>query len=204
MLLKSNFPIRNTTKDGFNAIHICALRGNLKIMNIFIDYLKLQGEEYLNKHLAIINNKWQMNALSLAIKHNHKDIAAVLIKNKIKLYYDKNDALKDKSPIFLALNPSDCELIEQMHTFNHSALEFSKNSEGDTAILVASKKNYIGIINYLSLRIEQLDQEDNNNISLLLNLVLNSNFRMATSLIQRGANIDYANSKGQTALSICV
>lgn len=93
-----------------------------------------------------------MNALSLAIHHNHKVVASVLIKNGCKLYYDIDDEYKDKSAVFMALNPSDCDLIELMHTYDHEALELSKNSEGHTAIMDASKKNYIGIINYLSLR----------------------------------------------------
>lgn len=41
MLLKSNFPLKNITKDGFNALHICATTGNVKIMDIFIDHLKI-------------------------------------------------------------------------------------------------------------------------------------------------------------------
>lgn len=128
MLLKSKFPIRNSTKDGFNAIHICAIKGNIEILNIFIDHLKLHSEEYLLKNLGIINEQWQMNALSLAIHHNHKDIAAVLIKNKIKLFNGQSDSLKDKSPIFMALNSSDSDLVEIMHANNQQELDESKNS----------------------------------------------------------------------------
>ena len=97
-------------------------------MNIFIDYLKLHSEEYLLKNLGIINEQWQMNALSLAIHHNHKDIAAVLIKNKIKLFNGQSDSLKDKSPIFMALNSSDSDLVEIMHANNQQELDESKNS----------------------------------------------------------------------------
>ena len=56
-----------------------------------------------------------MNALSLAIHHNHKNVAAVLIRNKSKLINDQSVSHKDKSPIFLALNSSDSDLIELMH-----------------------------------------------------------------------------------------
>jgi ankyrin repeat protein len=70
--------------------------------------------------------------------------------------------------------------------------------------MVASKNNYHKITNFLSLRSEKLNQEDRSCISLLLNLVLNSNFKMATIVISRGANVDYANSEAQTALTICV
>jgi ankyrin repeat protein len=136
-----------------------------------------------------------MNALSLAIHHNHKVVAAVLIRNKIKLFNGLSDCLKDKSPIFMALNSSDSDLIEIMHANNQLELEESKNSQGDTAIMVASKNNFHKITNFLSLRSEKLNQEDSSYTSLLLNLVLNSNFKMATIVISRGANVDYANSE---------
>ena len=79
-----------------------------------------------------------------------------------------------------------------------------KNSAGMTPLMFAPENNYEKIVNYLSLRTRDLNEEDSNSITLLVHQLKRKNLKMAAKLIVRGANIDYVNKNGNTALHICV
>lgn len=49
-----------------------------------------------------------------------------------------------------------------------------------------------------------MDQEDSNSITILMHQLFSMNFKMASRLIVRGANIDYVNWNGNTALHLCI
>ena len=79
-----------------------------------------------------------------------------------------------------------------------------KNSVGMTPLMFAAEHNYEKIVNYLSLRTRDLNEEDSNSITLLVHQLREKNFSMASKLIVRGAKIDYVNRNGNTALHFCI
>lgn len=71
--------------------------------------------------------------------------------------------------------------------------------------MYASYKGYNKIVNYLSIRIKhQLDQEDSNKMTILMHYLLKGDIDMAKKIASRGADINYVNSNGLTALHLCV
>lgn len=76
-----------------------------------------------------------------------------------------------------------------------------KDSKGRTPLIFASLKGYNEIVNFLTIRSkEDLNEEDSNKMTILMIYLFKSNFKMASKLIRRGANIDYCNENGNTAL----
>lgn len=70
--------------------------------------------------------------------------------------------------------------------------------------MFSSIRNKTGIVNYLSLRAQMLDSEDNNHITILVHQILQGRYIMASRLLKRGAKVDFVNSDGHTALHICI
>ena len=55
-----------------------------------------------------------MSALSMSIVNKNIDIAMILISHGANNYFSDNDKTKDFSPIFLAVEIEDADLIETM------------------------------------------------------------------------------------------
>ena len=87
---------------------------------------------------------------------------------------------------------------------DHGASLTVKNSIGMTPLMFAAEQNYHIIVNYLSLRTRDLNEEDSNSITILVHQLFSKNLPMASRLIVRGAKIDYVNRNGNTALHLCV
>lgn len=79
-----------------------------------------------------------------------------------------------------------------------------KDSEGRTPLMFASAKGYNEIVNYLTLRSNDLNQEDLNGLTILMHYLFKCDFKMCQKLLVRGANIDYSNKNGKTAIMLCV
>lgn len=79
-----------------------------------------------------------------------------------------------------------------------------KNSALEEPLMLATKKQNYEIVNYLSLRIDKLDLEDHNGLTIFMHLLLQGNMVMAQRLLKRGSNVNYVNSNGQTALHLCI
>jgi ankyrin repeat protein len=94
------------------------------------------------------------------------------------------------------------DLLELM--CDHNAQLTVKNSVGMTPLMFAAEKNFHDIVNYLSLRTRDLNEEDSNSITILVHQLKQKNLKMASRLMVRGAKIDYVNKNGETALSIMV
>jgi len=60
------------------------------------------------------------------------------------------------------------------------------------------------IVNYLSLRFKNLDMIDPLGYSLVARCVLSGMFETADRLLSKGANINFKNKDGKTALSMAV
>jgi ankyrin repeat protein len=60
------------------------------------------------------------------------------------------------------------------------------------------------IVNYLSLRVKNLDTEDPEGYTVFSRYVLDNNLEMANKLISRGAQINFTNREGKTALTLAI
>ena len=73
-----------------------------------------------------------------------------------------------------------------------------------TPLMFASSKGYDEIVNYLTLRTKDLNEEDANSLTLLMQYLFKLDFKMCSKLLVRGANIDHVNKNGNTAIHLCV
>ena len=78
------------------------------------------------------------------------------------------------------------------------------NSHGISALMYAAEKNNNQIVNFLSLRTKNVNQEDTRGNTLLMHMIELKNFKMASRLIHRGAKLDYVNKFGKTVLHMQV
>lgn len=78
------------------------------------------------------------------------------------------------------------------------------NQQGYNVLTYSALIGMDDIVNYLTLRKCDIDAEDPESLTVLARYALASNFDMVKRLIKRGANLDYTNSEGKTALVLCV
>lgn len=64
--------------------------------------------------------------------------------------------------------------------------------------------NQHDILNHLTLRLNNLNEEDPNGDTLLTKYVLMNYFDQANALIQRGSDLNYKNKEGKTSLVIAI
>ena len=70
--------------------------------------------------------------------------------------------------------------------------------------MYASELKKKATVNYISLRTKNLNIEDTKGNTILMYMLMQENFKMASRLILRGANIEYVNKSGKTVLHLCV
>ena len=87
---------------------------------------------------------------------------------------------------------------------DHGANLTVKDGEGRTPLMYASSKGYNEIVTYLTVRTKDLNEEDNNSLTVLMHYLFKNDFKMASKLIVRGANVNYVNRNGNTALHLCI
>jgi ankyrin repeat protein len=104
--------------------------------------------------------------------------------------------------MFLACEIESSEIIEVM--CDHGELLTNKNSMNQTPLMFASIRNKLNILNYLSLRTHNLDDEDDNHLTILAHQLFNKRLVMASRLLNRGASIDYVNSDGKSIMHMCI
>lgn len=112
-----------------------------------------------------------MGALSLALLQNHQAVAIALLETGARTYYNTTPKEKDLSPIFICVQMQNKEMLEHMMNESYSQLEV-KNSEEQTPILYAAINHYRDIVEYMSLRSKQLNEEDANSITILMHFLL--------------------------------
>ena len=83
-------------------------------------------------------------------------------------------------------------------------LDNVRNTQGQSPITFAAFCQMDNIVNYLSLRAKNLDDEDPEGLTVFARYVLNENFDMATRLLQRGANVNHTNRDGKSTLTLAV
>jgi ankyrin repeat protein len=70
--------------------------------------------------------------------------------------------------------------------------------------MFAAEHNIKNIVNFLSLRVHNLDIEDSQGVTLLMHMTFQNNFKMVSWLMRRGANMDFVSSRGKTVLHACI
>ena len=81
------------------------------------------------------------------------------------------------SPIFLAIRKENTHLLEVL--CDHGAILTVKDTEGRTPLMYASAKGYNEIVNYLTLRTKDLNEEDANSLTILMHYLFKNDFKMA-------------------------
>ena len=144
-----------------------------------------------------------MSPLYLAILNNNIECAEFLVYNEATVYYDDDAQSKDTSPIFLAIRMKAKDILEQICDLNPEVN--AKDSRGLTPLMFAAKNKHEEVVQILANgKSINLDEEDTNKMTILMHFLLEGNVKNARKLINRGANINYVNSNGQTALHICI
>jgi ankyrin repeat protein len=71
--------------------------------------------------------------------------------------------------------------------------------------MYAAKNSYATSVNFLTMqRTNDLNEEDDFSLTILMHTMFEGNFNMARKLLKRGADINYCNRNGNTALHMCV
>lgn len=116
MLLDSCYDPLRETQDGMTAFHIACIENKEDIVTCYLDYLSRNEfkRKYQQTLLNHVNPKMQLTPLGFAILMGNNTIASDLISSGALYYLEKNDILKDLSPIFMAIDQNSVDLIEQM------------------------------------------------------------------------------------------
>ena len=88
--------------------------------------------------------------------------------------------------------------------FKHNQITQAKNSNGETPLMYSAESNFKKMVEYLSVRTSNLNEEDKQGMTILMYQVLQKNYKVASRLIRRGASLDYVNCFGHTALHFFV
>ena len=188
MLVRSKFPLDLKTDNGDTAVAIAAQKGNLSALKILAK---------AGANLNVLNNH-SLSSLYLATLNNQKDCAEFLLEEGAWSFVNGSDLEKDRSPIFLAIRTENTELLEMM--FDYESQMAVKNSDGLTPLMYAAKHGYNQIVNFLTQRTNDLNEEDANSLTILMHRLIERDFKMARKLMNRGADINYVNRNGFTPL----
>ena len=144
MFVKSKFPLNLVTKKGLTATHLAAYYGRIECLKLL---LKAKADS--NK-----TSKEGLSPLYFALKNNNMVAVKLLVDYKSAIYYVEKHR-RDISPFFFAIRKQNVEAIEY---FCDRGVDMAvKNSEGLVPLTYAAIKGYDDIVNYLSLRTEDLD-----------------------------------------------
>ena len=116
MLIESGFSLDEETSDGSSALHLVALTNHHQIGDLILNHLMECGfkQSHVIDLISKPNPYTNMSPLGMTILMNNNIIATQLIINGAKCYYDYNIAQKDISPIFLACEKENTDLLELM------------------------------------------------------------------------------------------
>ena len=92
MLVESRYELDRQNEEGATAMHVAAQKGNLRSLQVLVE--NGANIDILNKH--------SLCPLYLAVLNNHVECVRYLTRADAKAFFDDNDTLKDRSPVFLA------------------------------------------------------------------------------------------------------
>lgn len=78
------------------------------------------------------------------------------------------------------------------------------NSQGLNPLMFASQQKHDDMIKFLAVRTRNLNQQDNEGMTILMYNILSQNYDLCSRILCRGAKIDMVNKFGKTALHMCV
>jgi ankyrin repeat protein len=98
------------------------------------------------------------------------------------------------SPIFLAIREEQIDILSDIYDFNPDIN--AKDSQGLTPLMFAAKKQKAKVVDMLTLRSKNLDEEDSNQTTILMQFLLEGDLKNARKLVNRGADLNYQNGLG--------
>eukprot|EP00347_Sterkiella_histriomuscorum_P006064 403354203 len=193
-LLDIHYPLNYTKNNGVTALGIAAYKGSIKLMEM----LYSAGAD-LN-----IVNKQGISPLYLAIKSGNQDAVKYLIERKSQVHY--NDPTQAEfSPLFYCIKQGNLKAFEVLCDTGVD-LDNSYNHQGYNPFTYAASLHQVEIVNYISLRIKNLNEEDPEGYTVFTRYLLLYNFDMANKLLSRGgvSTLEHCNRDGKTPLTICI
>lgn len=125
---------------------------------------------YTDLILNKVNPVSNLSTLAYAILQKKFKIASSLIEFGARCFYDETNESRDLSPIFMAMQTKNAEITELMELMcDHNVSLTVKNSTGMTPLMFAAeKKDCEKVVNYLTLRTTDLNEEDLNCKTILV------------------------------------
>lgn len=147
-LIRIKYPLNEPKVNGITALGISAIHGKLQIMKKLVE----------NGADVNLTSPAGISPLYLAIKARNIECIRYLFEKGAKSYL--NDPIwVDFSPVFLAVTTCMVSVLEIMCDLKED-LDSYKDSQGYTPFTLAIKHAIHDVVNYLSLRGVNLDQED--------------------------------------------
>lgn len=176
-----DFTIRN--KRGFNVLHHAALKGNV-----------FATERILHKCRQIVDQKKDdgFSALHLAALNGHKDVAAVLLRNRAEVDIRNN---REQTPLLLAVSQGHSSLIELL-VHNNANINVH-DEDGDTCLhlalmrqTVATEKDSSPMLDSIRAQLGMGEDEAQTGAAI------------ACYLAQQGASLTACNKQGKSPLEL--
>ncbi|MHC1751466.1 ankyrin repeat domain-containing protein [Humidesulfovibrio sp.] len=203
LTFKPNLDLQQIKQNngGYTALQLAALHG-------CVDFAKLVLDAGASIDLKSLSSGG--TALHYAAQANQMDMAKLLIKRKANLdVFDKSGS----TPLMLAVFQSDVNMVERLVD-----AEAAINVKSTVNVLVTplvyaaanpdpfKHKNNLAIIKYLVKNKGDIDFPSGNGITALMAAArcsdTSNGYEKAALLIDKGAKLDQANDKGETALML--
>lgn len=204
MLLESSFDLMQLSNGGMSALHLACIVEKTEICSLIVTHLIEGGYRkfFIRKVLNQVNPQLHITPLSAALIAGNHTQAIELIQSGAKVYLKDTDRLKDLSPVFVAVYLDQRDILEIICDVH--ATTNILNSRNHTPIMAACHHMALNAFDFLSLQCDNLNVEDEDGLSILVQLLIANHFVEAQRLLRRGANVNYCNLNGQTALNICI
>lgn len=137
----------------------------------------------------------------LALINDNMQCVEFLVKKGANMHFFEKEK-RDNSPMWVAIKMQNVKAIELF--CDHGADLTWKDLKGHTPLIFAAKNDYDDIVNYLSLRAKNLNVEDKEGMTIMIQYLLKSKIEMVKKILIRGADVNYRNKLGKTALHYAV
>jgi ankyrin repeat protein len=207
-------------KNGCTALFLAAAKGNLEIVNQLLELGKAEvdlaertndsplliacQEGYLEVARALIDHGADVNyqnnkgvtPLIRAVYGNHRDLTEYLLQQKAKINVSN---MEKRAPIHLAAEKGYLEMVKLL--VRHKADIELRNQKGWTPLILASYEDQQPVVKFLIEQNAKIDAvEDVMGDTALTLAAQQGSTQSLIELIKAGANKDYINNVGLTAL----
>ena len=141
--------------------------------------------------------------MSVCIYSENIELATFLIERNAKIFIDTLK-YRDKSPFFVAINLDKLWAIELF--CDHGCDISIPTARGLSPLMYAASEKHDDICMYLSLRVKQIDQvNEQNGKQVFIIYLLREDKKRMKQLLMRGADVNYVNQKtGWTPLHFAI